>query len=252
MEEGFRGNMPKMQLNIYAPKNATGNEKVMIYLYGGSWKSGNKEMYNFFGKRLAKKGIIAVLINYPLSPDFIVTDMAYAAAQSVKWTYENIADYGGNPMKIFISGHSAGGHLASLITLKDDYILDLGMKNPIKGAVLIDAAGLDMHGFLKKNNFPPDNIYIKAFTTDSQLWKESSPIYFVDINDPPLLIMMGGKTLPGILSSTERFMNVYKQYVSEPNYKLQKKKTHAGMILQFFNRSNIAYDWIEEFMEDSL
>jgi acetyl esterase/lipase len=248
MEEDFTTNLPEKQLNIFSPKKATEAKPVFIFVHGGSWTSGKKELYNYFGKRLAHKGIVAVNIDYPLSPEYIISDMTIAVAQSVKWVKENIDDYGGDPNQIYISGHSAGGHLAALISLKDDYFEELKMENPIKGAILIDAAGLDMYGFLKKKNYPASTSYLKTFTNDSEIWKQTSPINYIDENDPPLLIMMGGNTLPGIISSTDRFLTEYKKIEPNPNYHLQSGKKHAPMILQFINSNNHAYDWIETFI----
>ncbi|WP_296622053.1 alpha/beta hydrolase [Marivirga sp.] len=251
MKEGFDENLPEKSLNIFSPKKSEELKPVFIFIHGGSWDSGKKELYSFFGKRLARKEIVAVIIDYPLSPEYIISDMTKATAQSVKWVKENIDEYGGDSSQIFVSGHSAGGHLAALLSTKDEYFEPLGIKNPIKGAILIDAAGLDMYTFLKKKNYPAGTSYLKTFTNDSVIWKEHSPIYFIDDNDPSLLIMMGGNTLPGILSSTKRFLEEYRKIVPDPNYHLQEGKKHIPMILQFFNSNNKTYDWIEDFIENN-
>jgi pimeloyl-ACP methyl ester carboxylesterase len=248
MEEGFNTNLPEKQLNIFSPRKAAEPMPVFIFIHGGSWNSGKKELYGYFGKRLARKGIVAVNIDYPLSPNYIISDMTIAVAQSVKWVQQNIEDYGGDPKQIYISGHSAGGHLAALVSLKNDYFEELEIENPIQGAILIDAAGLDMYGFLKKRNYPAGTSYLKTFTNDSEIWKQTSPINYIDENDPSLLIMMGGKTLLGIISSTDRFLTEYKKIEPDPNYHLQARKKHIPMILQFYNSNNMAYEWIESFI----
>jgi hypothetical protein len=56
MENGFLGNLPEKQLNVFAPKKANGSNPVLFFIHGGSWDSGNKEIYNFLGPRLARKG----------------------------------------------------------------------------------------------------------------------------------------------------------------------------------------------------
>lgn len=251
MEEGFHTNLPEKQLNIFSPKKAKELMPVLIFVHGGSWNSGKKELYDFFGKRLARKGILAVNIDYPLSPEYIITDITIAVAQSVKWVKENIDQYGGDPDQIYISGHSAGGHLAALISMKDEYFEELKVENPIRGAVLIDAAGLDMYGFLKKKNYPASTSYLKTFTNDSEIWKQTSPINYIDKDDPPLLIMMGGKTLPGILSSTERFLTEFEKVETAPIFHLQERKKHIPMILQFYNSNNKAYEWIDTLIRNS-
>ncbi|WP_259263961.1 alpha/beta hydrolase [Aquiflexum gelatinilyticum] len=250
MEKGLLENLPEKQLNVFAPKKADGSSPVLLFIHGGSWNSGNKDIYNFLGSRLARKGIVSVIIDYPLSPDYQVHDMAKASARAVSWTAQNIKTYGGSPDKIYVSGHSAGGHLASLISVRDEYFDTLGVENPIKGTVLIDAAGLDMYWFLKEMNYAPGSEYLQAFTDDPQVWKDTSPIYYLDEKDPQMLILMGGKTLPGIEKTTERFLEEYKKIEPEPNFHLQKGKKHKPMIVQFLYSPNKVYKWIGEFMEE--
>lgn len=250
MEEGFAGNLPEKKLNVFAPKKANGDQNVLLFIHGGSWDSGNKDIYDFFGNRLARKDVVAVVMDYPLSPDYQVHDMAKASAKAVQWIQENIRQYGGDPEKIFVSGHSAGGHLASLITIRDNYFDTLGIKNPIKGAILIDGAGLDMYGFLMQKDYAPGTSYLKAFTNDPLVWKDVSPMYHLNEEMPPLLIMMGGKTLPGIAKSTESFLEEYKKYVPEPNFQIQKGKKHVPMMAQFLYTPNKAYGWMLDFMEE--
>lgn len=247
-EDQSLGRLPEKQLNVFSPKKADGAQSVLIFIHGGSWNSGKKEMYSFLGNRFAKKGVVTVIIDYPLSPDYQVHDMGLASAQAVKWTHQNISKYGGDPEKIFVSGHSAGGHLASLITVREEYFDSLQYNNPIKGAVLIDAAGLDMKWFLEQMKYEPGTEYLIPFTDSPEVWEDTSPIYFLDEKDPPLMILMGENTLPGIKLTTERFMEEYGKIVPEPVYYLQKRKKHKPMIVQFINTTNKAYDWIMDFM----
>ncbi len=247
-EDQSMARFPEKQLNVFTPKKTKGAQKVLIFIHGGSWNSGKKEIYNFLGNRFARKGIVTLIIDYPLSPEYQAHQMALASAQAVKWTHQNISKYGGDPGNIFVSGHSAGGHLASLITVRDEYFDSLGYDNPIKGAVLIDAAGLDMKWFLEQMEYEPGTEYLVAFTDSPEVWKDTSPIYFLDENDPPLMILMGEKTLPGIKLTTERFIEKYKEIVPKPAFHIQKGKKHKPMIVQFINTKNKLYDKIFDFM----
>jgi acetyl esterase/lipase len=239
--------LPEKTLNVFKPKKAQ-EAPVLLFIHGGSWNSGNKEIYNFLGTRFAKKGVVTVIMDYPLSPDYQVQSMALASAQAVNWMHESIEDYGGSKKRIFVSGHSAGGHLASLIAVNDRYFDLLGVANPIKGAVLIDAAGLDMKWFLEQMKYEPGTSYNIPFTDSPEVWEETSPIYHLDSEDPPLLIMLGGRTLPGITLTTERFMEAYKEIEPTPHYIFQPRKKHKGMIVQFIYTPNKVYREILKFM----
>lgn len=220
-----------------------------MFIHGGNWNSGKRSLYSFLGNRMARKGIVTVVIEYPLSPQATYNDMATTAAQSVKWVQENIREYGGDPDKIFVSGHSAGGHLAALIAIRNEYFDSLGIANPIQGAILIDAAGLDMYGYLKEQQREEGHTHLNTFTTNQENWKAASPLYHLHSDMPPLLIYRGGETYPSIIKSNEKFVKALKVYVPEPHYHIQEDKKHIPMITQFFWTWNPRYDGIIHFME---
>ena len=242
--------IPAQELNVFSPRKSKEPNEVFIFIHGGNWNSGRKELYSFFGNRLARKGVVSVIIDYPLSPDATYKQMAIVTAQAVSWVYENIEEYGGDPERIFVSGHSAGGHLAALVAVRDEYFSSRGKNNPIKGAILIDAAGLDMYGYLKEKNYPADNTYIKTFTNDPVIWKEASPMYHLSEEMPKFLIFRGEKTYPSIIKSTEKFVSTLSGFVEEPNYTVQSGKKHLPMITQFFWTWNSNYDDMLKFMSD--
>lgn len=227
-------NLPEKQLNIFAPKKAQ-KAPVLIFIHGGSWNKGRKEIYDFMGSRLARRGVVTVIIDYPLAPDYLVPAMEKASARSVQWVQENIADYGGDPNEIYVSGHSAGGHLAALVAIKEGPWQELGIQNPLKGAILNDPAGLDWYWFLteRKEKYNAEDNY-DAFTDKPEVWKEYSPIYFLDGKEIPLLVMEGEKTYPGIRLTVERFRKEAEEKGTDLTYSFYPKTKHIPMITQYF------------------
>ncbi|MFN0083235.1 MAG: alpha/beta hydrolase, partial [Ferruginibacter sp.] len=215
---------------------------------GGSWNSGRKELYNFFGTRWARKDVVTVIVDYPKSPKAGYDEMAMNVTTSVKWVKDNIKIFGGDPDKIFISGHSAGGHLAALVGIKKEYFERVGIANPLKGIILIDAAGLDMYGYLQGENFEPGNTYLNTFNNDPKIWREASPMYFLHKDMPPMLIYRGSKTYPSIEESNEKFVTALKPFVVQPNSTILNGKKHVPMITQFFNTGNGRYTEMRHFM----
>jgi len=242
-------NIRAMKLNVFAPGKKGTLKDVLIFIHGGNWNSGRPGIYSFLGNRLARKDVVAVIIQYPLSPQANVNDMTAATANAVKWVKDNIQSYGGDPNKIFISGHSAGGQLAALMVVKDEYFKNIGIANPLKGAVLIDAAGLDMYHYLQVENFADDHTYIKTFTKDQSVWKAASPVYFLHNNMPPMLIYVGGKTYPSIAEGNQTFLEKLKPYAPNTTFKLLPKRKHVGMIFQFINPYNPRYKEVIDFMK---
>ena len=205
---------PEQQLDVYAPRKVKSPRPVLVFIHGGNWNSGKKSQYWPMGRNFARKGIVTVIIDYPLSPAANYDDMAKASAKAVQWTVENIGKYGGDTSRLYLSGHSAGGHLAALIGLDDKYFATLSMKNPTAGLVLIDAAGLDMYNYLLEKKYDADNTYIKTFTNDPTIWKKASPRYYLKESMPPMLIYRGGETYESIEKSTEAFMGDYRKVCS--------------------------------------
>ncbi|WP_297337119.1 alpha/beta hydrolase [Algoriphagus sp.] len=226
--------LPVKELNVFSPKKAK-NLPVLIFIHGGSWNEGRKEIYHFLGNRFARRDVVTVIIDYPLAPDYQVDDMERAAVMAVDWVEKNISNFGGDSGQIFVSGHSAGGHLAALAAIKKKPWNELGRPNPLKGAILNDPAGLDWYWFLEQMRDKPngsDNY--DAFTEDPEVWKTFSPIYFLDENEVPLLLMEGEKTYPGIRLTVERFRKKAEEKKVDLTYSFYPKTKHIPMITQYF------------------
>ncbi|WP_439483686.1 alpha/beta hydrolase [Cyclobacterium plantarum] len=250
MEEGFLGEMPQKQLNIFYPKKITDPLPVLVFIHGGSWRSGSKERYGVLGRRMSRREIVTVIIDYPLSPEYKIHTMGMAVAKALDWVSENISAYGGDPGRIVVSGHSAGGHLASLVAVRDVYFDSLGVRNPIAGAVLIDAAGLDMYHYLKEANNAPGTSHLRTFTDDPEVWRATSPIYFLHEEMPPMIFLMGGKTYKSIREGTDRFMQAYSDFEPKPDLRIQKNKRHVPMIVQFLYTPGRAFRWVRDFVKN--
>lgn len=230
-------------LDVYYPRKKTGKSlPVVVFIHGGNWNSGKKDIYWFIGRRLAKQGVVAVIINYRLAPNVQVPAMAHDCARAVQWTAQHIADYGGDPSRIFVMGHSAGGGLAALLATKNQLFTEVGMdKNPVKGAILDDAAGLDMFTYLTKMEYPNDEQYLVPFGKDRAVWRSVSPIYFLDKSSPPMLVYVGGKTYPGIANSSKRFNDKLQELGIRHEYRILDGKKHVAMAAQLFWKNNIIY-----------
>jgi len=249
LEANEKRSKEEQRLNVFAPRNRHHKKPVLVYIYGGNWTSGKRSLYSFLGNRFARKGVVTVVIDYPKSPDANYKEMATDAAKAVKWVTGNIERYGGDTQQIFVAGHSAGGHLAALISTDNQYFERLQIANPIKGAILIDAAGLDMFWYMKEIDYGPQDSYLNVFTKDPETWKEASPIYHIRPNIPPMLILSGGRSYPTLISSNERFLIALQKKGIEPIFIRLEKKKHVAMITQFFNVYNPRYKAILRFMK---
>ena len=239
----------KLKLDIYTPKKKTKELKnVLVFIHGGNWMNGSKSLYDFFGRGMARKGTITVVIDFRQYPA-ANSEMAMDAARSVKWVKENITAYGGDTSKIYVSGHSAGAQLAALISTDNSCFDALQIKNPIKGCILIDAFGLDMYTYLKKEEQYKYEEYRTIFSKDQKQWKKGSPIFHLHEGMPKFIVFVGGKTYPNIVEGSNAFYTELKTY--QPNAALIKvpRKRHTGMIFSYANPRKKAYSQILQFMD---
>ncbi len=245
LENSEKSNPPS--LNVFSAKDedTTSRPPVLIFVHGGNWDSGKKGWYSFFGKNFARKGITTVVVGYTLSPEADYDEMTSQIASAIQWTKNNISNYNGDPNQIFLTGHSAGGHLIALAVMNPKYGID---PNDISGIILNDAAGLDMHNYLQKNPPGTANNYLTTWTNDPETWKKASPIFYLDEETPPFLIYLGKKTYPSITTANKRFLEALKPYQPQVEPVLLNKK-HIPMMTQYFWPWNDRYQEIIDFME---
>ena len=104
------------------------------YIHGGYWRTGSKDENCNFAPAFVQRGATVVLVEYDLCPKVTVTDIVRQTRASIAWVYRNIMRYSGNPSKLYVSGHSAGGHLTAM-ALAYDWEKEGLPRNLIKGAV---------------------------------------------------------------------------------------------------------------------
>lgn len=237
------GSIPK--LNVFTKRKISEEKKpVLIFVYGGNWNSGSKDIYGFLGRNFAKHDVVTVLPNYTLSPKVNYDTMAKQVAEAIKWTQKNIDEYGGDPSQIYLTGHSAGGHLITLATLNPKYEID---PESISGIILNDAAALDMKHYLENNPPTEKDDYLSTWTNDPANWKDASPIYFLNEKSPKFKIYLGSKTYQSIDTANRRFLAELHKYQPNVTFNMLNKK-HIPMVIQYFWPWSKRYDEIVEFI----
>jgi acetyl esterase/lipase len=121
--EGAAADAGKHKLDLYLPKDGRNPNDghgfpVLIFIHGGSWRSGDRSNYPALGNRFAKEGIGVAVPSYRLMPGAAHPAQIEDATAAVDWVIRNIAQHGGDVKRIYVSGHSAGGHLAAYVGLE--------------------------------------------------------------------------------------------------------------------------------------
>ncbi|MFM0552952.1 alpha/beta hydrolase [Paraburkholderia sediminicola] len=194
------GNAPRQKLDVYVPTTnaspaASHGRPVVVFFYGGSWQSGSRSSYLFVGAALASRGFIAVLPDYRTWPDTAFPGFVDDAATAVRWARDHAAEFGGDPSRIFLMGHSAGAHIVMLLATDGRYLAAQQMsKSDISG--VIGLAGpydfLPLHDATLEEIFPP------------ALRAASQPIDFVVGDEPPMFLAAGQRDTTVDPGNTDR------------------------------------------------
>lgn len=182
---GPANDLPRRRLDVYVPADPApaSGRPVVLFFYGGSWESGKKEEYLFVAEALTSQGWIAVVPDYRIYPEVKFPEFLDDAALAARWTRDNIAKYGGDPSRIFAMGHSAGAHIAAMLTYDGQQLAKAGMQ-PRELAGFIGLAG--PYDFL-----PLKSERLKVIFGPEDSRPRSQPINFVTPGAPPALLLHG-------------------------------------------------------------
>lgn len=199
----------RCKLDVYYPKDTT-DVATVVWFHGGGLEFGQKNIPD----GLKDKGVIVVTVNYRLHPNVKHPIYIEDAAAAVAWTFKNIASYNGNPKKIFISGHSAGGYLASMVGLDKSYLEKYDIDaNDIAG--LIPFSGHTITHFTIRKELGIDGTQP---TVDKY-----APLFHVRKDAPPMLLITGNreKELLGRYEEVAYFYRMMK-VVEHPDVELME------------------------------
>lgn len=177
------GNHQREQLDIFPAGQS--DAPVQVFFHGGYWQAMDKSVFHFIAESFVSQGITTVLVNYPLMPQVTMTQLVDACRRAMAWLYRHLADYDANPDKIYISGHSAGGHIVAMLITTHWPQLDESLPNQlIKGGCAI--SGLF--------NLEPIRLcYLNdVLAMDQAMARQNSPVFLSPAGHSPLIVTVGG------------------------------------------------------------
>jgi acetyl esterase/lipase len=174
----------RQRLDICRPDGAVA-APVVVFFYGGAWRSGNKRLYRYVAKALARRGYVAVVPDYRIYPEVRYPEFLDDGARVVRWVRDNIGSFGGDPEKIFLKGHSAGAHIAAMLSIDRRWLAKVGLNPGRDIAGLIGISG--PYDYLPLRDETLKLIFGGADRPDTQ------PIFHVAPGAPPSLLMTGDR-----------------------------------------------------------
>jgi acetyl esterase/lipase len=261
-EDAKRG---KNRLDLYLPEKDT--FPVIFFVHGGAWIHGSKSqlrIYRDLGRFWASHGIGMVAINYRLSPGVKHPEHIKDVAKAFAWTYRNIGKYGGRVDRIFVCGHSAGGHLVSLLAGDDTYLKAEGLtQEAIRGVISISGVyrvhGLDFAaGGTKSENGDSGPAagggqagraaLSPIFGKDPELRKQASPLSHARAGLPPFLILYAERDLPMLGEMAREFGSALREKGSEQQTVEIKNRNHISILKNMTTEGDPAQEAIDDFL----
>ena len=224
------GPAPLQKLDVYAPKSVS-DAPVVLFIHGGEWAKNDKSMVSYKPKFLNDNGVVFVSTNYRLSPADVHPAHVNDIAAAISWIHNHIAEYGGSPKKIFVMGHSAGCHLATLVSLDPRPLATVGLKpSDLSGVLAWSGGAYDLMQKVSEGGMYK-NYIMQAFGKEEAGWRDASPVnHAADTRPlPPFLFIYIEPNNPAHLAS-ERLASLIRNAGGTASTRLIENRNHQTAI----------------------
>ena len=219
----------RQYLDLFTPRDATGYP-VVVFVHGGYWIHQDRDyfepvvgLYHNVGIALARHGVGVATISYRLVPDVPFEDELDDVALATQWTHDHIAEYGGDPSRIVIAGHSAGGHIAALLAVNEDRLASRGVDPAIVRGYIPLSPIVDLAAMAASS---ADHAQIAAEVFGDQLAAYSPTTYPPPVK--PVLFGLGTQDEPFIAAQVPPYVTAIQSELV-----MVQGATHDDMVLNF-------------------
>lgn len=213
---------PGDRLDVYRPK-AGGRGPVVVFFYGGSWDSGSRSIYSFVGAALASHGYTVVVPDYRVYPEVVYPAFLQDNARAVRWARDHAAEYGGDPARLVLMGHSAGAYNAAMLANDPRWLAAVGLDAHKDLSAWVGLSGpydfLPLHSDELKAIFGPENQR-----------PATQPINYVDGQAAPAFLGVGVQDKVVNPGNTARMADRIRQKGGQVEMRRYGRVTHAMMI----------------------
>ncbi|KQM64928.1 alpha/beta hydrolase [Sphingomonas sp. Leaf17] len=168
-------------LDVWRPAGVQKPLPVVIFWYGGGWTSGTRAGYSFAGRAFATRGFVVVVPDYRKVPAVRFPAFLEDGAQAVRWTRDHIRDFGGDPDRIAVAGHSAGAYIAAMLALDPRYLRAAGVAPTTIRAAVGLSGPYDFYPFTAQSAADAMAGVADPLTTQ--------PIHYARADAPPMLLV---------------------------------------------------------------
>lgn len=221
------GKDPKQRLDVYFPVQKASNAPVLLFLHGGGFREGDRKQYGYVAEPFAKQGIITVVASYRLTPKFAHPAQPDDVKAAVAWIYRNIAQRGGDPDAIYISGHSAGAILTADIGVDLSWMDRMKIpRSAVRGIVPISGP-YDLAGWKELNEYVPTP---EATASASALRHVNAPA--------PVAIVAYGSLESRFMDTSSELVKALQAKGTKASILVLDGKDHAGSVWDLSNANS--------------
>lgn len=198
------GEKPGERMDVFASSRSGGAAPVHVFIHGGYWHSRDKAEFSYLAEGLVEAGTVVVLLNYSLAPEADMDEIVRQNRAALVWLWHRAGDYGGDRERIFVSGHSAGGHLAAMMAITDWPAFDPDLPvDLVKGGCAISGI-YDLE--------PIRLCYLNDIVgLDGDMAARNSPIRHIPPRAAPLILCVGGDETPEYQRQQAEFADAWRQ-----------------------------------------
>ncbi len=217
---------PRHGLDVYLPAKAVTDRPVAVFFYGGGWEEGDRALYRFVGAALASRGIVTMIPDYRVYPEVCFPGFLQDAAQAVRWAQEHATEFGGDPGRMVVVGHSAGAHIAAMLAFDRQWLAEVGLDATRDLAGMAGLAG--PYDFLPLNTLTLEEIFGPEHEHPL-----SQPINYVCGGEAPVFLVTGSKDNIVDPGNTARLAACIQAHDGEVNARFHSRVDHASILGAF-------------------
>jgi acetyl esterase/lipase len=248
---------PKLRLDLMRPAGAHGRP-VVVFLHGGYWTSGDRHapehgagLYAQLGLALARRGLVAVVPSYRLAPETDIDGMLDDVARALAWVHREILARGGDPRRVVVMGHSAGGHLAAMLATDDALLAAHGLAPDDVRAYVAMSAIWDVTAMYEAHpeRFNEQVTY-RVFGRDPEAYPKRSPLVRIgEQRRRPVLIVVGERDFPYLLVQAQAALEALHRAGGEATVRIVRGYDHLDLVRRFGGERDPVIEHVLELVE---
>jgi arylformamidase len=217
------------------------NSPVLVFIHGGYWRALSSKEFSFVARVLVEQGITVVASNYSLCPKVSIAEITRQNRAVIAWLAKHVQQYNGDPDLIFVSGHSAGGHLTAMVC-STDWQGEYGLgQDTVKGGIAISGI-YDLRPFRYSYLQP-------VLSLSHELIREQSPCFTIPENGPDMLMSVGEKEASEFHRQAQDYQQAWQAKGMKGEYQSEAGEDHFSILYELVDPSSALFNKVMEMIK---